>query len=201
MTAMQTRRACPDDAAGVAGVYVRSWQVAFAGLVPQVCLDAMEPNREESKWKARIAAARWPSSGVLVAETEAGIVGFAGFGPSEENPVVAEIGMLYALPEVWGTGIGKQLMSATLMTFEKADYTQATLWVLEDNERARRFYEAAGWHADGAAVEDTTGGASLNKLRYRRALGRPPHRLFRDGVEPNGPSRRRQGGLSSRRRP
>ncbi len=61
-------------------------------------------------------------------------------------------------------------MLATLTTLGQAEYTHATLWVLEDNRRARRFYEAAGWHADGAAVEDTTGGASLNKLRYRRSL-------------------------------
>jgi RimJ/RimL family protein N-acetyltransferase len=170
MTAMQTRRAWPDDASAVAGVYVRSWRVAFAGLVPQQYLDAMDPSREESEWKTRIAETRWPSSGVVVAETEAGIVGFASFGPSQETPDIAEIGTLYAMPEVWGTGTGKQLMLATLTTLGQADYTQATLWVLEDNERARRFYEAAGWRADGAAVEDTTGGASLNKLRYRRPL-------------------------------
>ncbi|MEV0495004.1 hypothetical protein AB0I23_36025, partial [Streptomyces atratus] len=71
---------------------VRSWQTAFAGLVPQHYLDAMDPSREESEWKTRIAETRWPSSGVLVAETEAGIVGFAGFGPSQETPAVAEIG-------------------------------------------------------------------------------------------------------------
>lgn len=171
MTAMQIRQAWPDDASAVAGVYVRSWQAAFAGLVPQHYLDAMEPSREESAWKTRIAEARWPSSGVLVAETEAGIVGFAGFGPSQQTPAVAEIGTLYAVPEAWGTGIGKQLMLATLTALGQADYAQATLWVLEDNERARLFYEAAGWHADGTAVEDTTGGASLNKLRYRRPVG------------------------------
>jgi RimJ/RimL family protein N-acetyltransferase len=62
-------------------------------------------------------------------------------------------------------------MLATMTTLGRADYAQATLWVLEDNERARRFYEAAGWRADGTAVEDTAGGASLNKLRYRRSLG------------------------------
>jgi RimJ/RimL family protein N-acetyltransferase len=171
MTAMQIRQAWPDDASAVAGVYVRSKQVAFAGLVPQHYLDAMDPSGEESRWKTHIAETRWPTSGVLVAETAVGIVGFAGFSPSQETPAVAEIGTLYAMPEVWGTGIGKQLMLATLTTLGQADYTQATLWVLEDNERARRFYEAAGWRADGAAVEDTTGGAALNKLRYRRALG------------------------------
>ena len=113
--------------------------------------------------------------GLLTAETELGIVAFAGFGPSERTPTVAEIGTLYATPEVWGTGIAKQLMLTTLTTLEQADYTQATLWVLEANERARRFYETAGWHADGTTVKDTTGGANLNKLRYRRPLNPPAH--------------------------
>jgi len=171
MTAMQTRQAWPDDASAIAGVHVRSWQAAFAGLVPQHYLDAMDPSREESEWKTRIAETRWPSSGVLVAETKAGIVGFAGFGSSQETSAIAEIGTLYAMPEVWGTGIGKQLMLATLTTLAQAGYAQATLWVLEDNERARRFYEAADWRADGAVVKDTTGGTSLNKLRYRRPVG------------------------------
>lgn len=127
MTAMQIRQTWPDDASAVAGVYVRSWQAAFAGLVPQHYLDAMDPNREESEWKTRIAETRWPSSGVLVAETEAGIVGFASFGPSQDIPVTAEIGTLYAMPEVWGRGIGKQLMLATLAALGQADYPQATL--------------------------------------------------------------------------
>ncbi|MFF2847068.1 GNAT family N-acetyltransferase [Streptomyces sp. NPDC058001] len=77
---------------------------------------------------------------------------------------------LYALPGNWGTGVGRQLMGAVLTALEEAAYPHATLWVLERNERARRFYEAAGWHADGTAVIDTTGGAPLNKLRYRRPL-------------------------------
>jgi GNAT superfamily N-acetyltransferase len=127
-------------------------------------LDELEDHRERG-------GARWPSSGVLVAETEAGIVGFASFGPSQDIPVTAEIGTLYAMPEAWGTGVGKQLMAAALTTLGQADYAQAVLWVLEDNERARRFYEAAGWRPDGAAVVDTTGGAALNKLRYGHPLG------------------------------
>ncbi|GLX48835.1 N-acetyltransferase [Streptomyces hygroscopicus subsp. hygroscopicus] len=168
---MRIRQAGPDDASAVARVHVRSWQVAFAGLVPQHYLDAMDPNHEESSWTSRIAETQWPSSGVLVAETEAGIVGFASFSPSEESSATAEIGTLYAMPEAWGAGVGKRLMAAVLTTLGQADYEQAVLWVLEDNERARRFYEAAGWRPDGAAVVDTTGGATLNKLRYGHPLG------------------------------
>ncbi|MGW8697843.1 N-acetyltransferase family protein [Streptomyces eurythermus] len=172
---MRIRQAGPDDASAVARVHVRSWQAAFAGLVPQHYLDAMDPSHEESRWKSRIAGTRWPSSGVLVAESEAGIVGFASFGPSEESSAIAEIGTLYAMPEVWGAGIGKQLMAAALTTLGQADYAQAVLWVLEGNERARRFYEAAGWRPDGTAVVDTTGGAALDKLRYGHPLGQPAY--------------------------
>ncbi|MEU6663104.1 GNAT family N-acetyltransferase [Streptomyces sp. NPDC046821] len=168
---MRIRQAWPEDAAAVARVYVCSWQSAFAGVVPQPYLDAMDPDREEPGWRRRIAETRWPSSGVLVAERKAGVVGFASFGPADEDPAVAEIGTLYALPEVWGTGAGSRLMVATLAALGHAAYRRATLWVLEDNVRARRFYEGSGWGADGTAVEDTTGGASLNKLRYRHPLG------------------------------
>src|SRR4051812_7138896 len=135
MTAMQTRQAWPDDASAVAGVYVRSWQAAFAGLVTRHYLDALDPSREESEWKTRIAETRWPLSGVLVAETEAGIVGFAGFSPSQETPAVGKSARFTRCPKSGAL----HLMRATLMTLRQAEYTQATLWGLEDNRRARHF--------------------------------------------------------------
>jgi RimJ/RimL family protein N-acetyltransferase len=46
-----------------------------------------------------------------------------------------------------------------------------TLWVFEANTRARRFYERAGFALDGGRKPVERGGASLNELRYRRALG------------------------------
>jgi hypothetical protein len=35
----------------------------------------------------------------------------------------------------------------------EAGYTAATLWVIDGNRRARRFYAAAGWSVDGATKE------------------------------------------------
>jgi hypothetical protein len=46
----------------------------------------------------------------------------------------------------------------------------ATLWVLQDNARARRFYSQAGWAADGAAKTDDVDGFPLLEVRYRRPL-------------------------------
>jgi hypothetical protein len=42
------------------------------------------------------------------------------------------------------------------------------LWVLAGNARARRFYEIAGWVADGAERTSEVFGATVSEVRYRR---------------------------------
>jgi RimJ/RimL family protein N-acetyltransferase len=44
--------------------------------------------------------------------------------------------------------------------------TKAHLWVLEENLRARKFYERLGWRPDGGRSSDAYGGVSLGALRY-----------------------------------
>lgn len=171
MRIRQGRRA---DAPAIAGIHVRSWQAAFAGVIPQDYLDEMDPRRDEPGWDALLAEEAWPRAGILVAERQQGVVAFTGFAPVQDEPSLATVRTFYLLPEVWGSGVAKPLMVAMLATLDEAGYEQAVLWVLEANARARRFYEAAGWRADGATEFDTTGGAALTKLRYRRALKREP---------------------------
>jgi len=48
-------------------------------------------------------------------------------------------------------------------------FTCAILWVLEGNERAERFYCAAGSERDGRKL-DTVQGVEVAELRYRKAL-------------------------------
>ncbi|WP_411074424.1 GNAT family N-acetyltransferase [Streptomyces sp. cmx-4-7] len=91
-----------------------------------------------------------------------------GFDPAP----TAELAALYALPEVWGTGIGRALLSVTTGALVTAGFRSAALWVFAGNGRARRFYEAAGWRADGGAAREETGGWILEELRYRRDLSR-----------------------------
>ena len=44
----------------------------------------------------------------------------------------------------------------------------ARLWVMEGNERAERFYQAAGWVADGGRKVDDFQGAEVIELRYAK---------------------------------
>jgi RimJ/RimL family protein N-acetyltransferase len=64
------------------------------------------------------------------------------------------------------------LMAAAMRSFEAAGFTCATLWVLETNLRAQRFYSHLGWEPDGAVRDEVVGGAVIRDVRYRYALGR-----------------------------
>ena len=53
----------------------------------------------------------------------------------------------YVTPERWGTGVAATLHDAALAAV--ADCAEVKLWVLEENLRARRFYEKHGWRPNG----------------------------------------------------
>jgi GNAT superfamily N-acetyltransferase len=56
---------------------------------------------------------------------------------------------LYVLPEWWSRRIGQQLHDEALDRLRAAGSTDCSLWVLEHNDRGRRFYERLGWHENG----------------------------------------------------
>jgi GNAT superfamily N-acetyltransferase len=113
-----------------------------------------------------------------------GIVGYASFGPETdvlsapwphplttdgEDGSVAELYALYVRPAWWSTGTGRALMERVLARTSAAGFLSISLWVLQDNRRARRFYERAGFAPDGATnVLDRLG--CVTELRYRRTL-------------------------------
>ena len=168
------RRATVEDAAAIAVVHVRSWQSAYRGLIAQDYLDGLDPRQREGRWAQWLAAADWPRRGTLVAEDGGSVIGFASLVPTrdeETDPAeVGEITAIYLLPDRWGGGVGRALMNAALAVLAEAGYREATLWVLDTNDRARRFYETGGWRADGAAKVDTGLGVELREVRYRMAL-------------------------------
>ncbi|MFC8506581.1 GNAT family N-acetyltransferase [Streptomyces sp. NPDC057411] len=179
---MQIREAGPSDAAAVAAVHVRSWQAAYRGLVPDAYLDSLDVGARAEVWRDRLAAPDAPS--VLVAEEDA-VVAFACFRPSpdgERDPAVtAELSALYAVPEVWGRGVGRELLGATVGSMAAAGFREAVLWVFEANSRARAFYEAAGWRPDGTSAREETGGRKLTELRYWRPDFPHPVHMARTG--------------------
>lgn len=164
------RRAETADAQALARVHVRTWQEAYRGLMPQDYLDSLDVARWRSGWDRVLEAMDWPRTGVLVAEDHDEVVGFVYFGPSRDDgePTGGEIYSIYAVPGVWGQGVGRELMAAGLAALADAGFAEASLWVLDTNTRARRFYEAGGWTVDEAGRTLDLRGFSVCEVRYRR---------------------------------
>jgi len=60
---------------------------------------------------------------------------------------------LYVRPAAWGTGVADRLHELAIEALRAEGVETARLWVLEENRRARRFYERHGWFADGSTRE------------------------------------------------
>lgn len=174
---MTVRPADARDAAAIALVHVQAWQAAYRGLIPQDYLAGLDASQRQAAWERRLAETRLPAAGTLVAEVDDRVVGFAHLCPTrdagEDPQAIGEITSIYLAPHVWGRGIGKTLITASVDVLTRAGYQQATLWVLEANERARRFYQACGWFPDGAVKRDESRGFPLTEVRYRRPAGCP----------------------------
>jgi GNAT superfamily N-acetyltransferase len=171
---MAVRPAGVDDAARIAEIHVRSWQVAYQGLMPQDYLDGLDPAQRLATRIERLETADWSCGGCFVVTGVDGqLAGFADTGRTRDADVsdrVGEIRAIYLVPDAWGQGLGRELMSAALDHLTTCSYEQVALWVLDTNARARRFYEMAGFRPDGAVKVDGTHGFPLTEVRYRRPL-------------------------------
>jgi len=164
------REARPDDAAGVARVHVRSWQVGYRGLLPDDQLDGLRPEDRAVRYDFTGRDPQLPAT--LVAVEEGVICGFVTTGPAGDADAAGcgEVLALYVDPDAWGRGVGRGLMTEGRAVLVRRRFTEAVLWVLVGNARAERFYVADGWARDGHQRRDEVWGIAVDEIRYRRSL-------------------------------
>jgi L-amino acid N-acyltransferase YncA len=163
---MEVRRATVADAVAIADVHVRTWQVAYEHVFGSERLAGLDSAARAARWRRAIE----DGEAVFVAETDDRVVGFASIGPSRDPAGVGELYAIYALPDSWGSGAGPALMRASVDALRVAGFREAILWVLDDNPRARRFYEREGWELGVARREDDFLGVRVPEAQYRIAL-------------------------------
>ena len=164
---VMVRPAGRQDARAVAEVHVGSWQWAYRGLMPDDFLDGLSVDQREGFWSDRLAA---ENHGVVVAaDLDGNVVGFASISACRDDDAserTGELEAIYVTEETAGTGTGRALVDAAVEMLRARGFGRATLWVLETNDRARRFYERAGWHWDGARSDHQVQCLNLPIVRY-----------------------------------
>jgi ribosomal protein S18 acetylase RimI-like enzyme len=169
---MRIREAEPKDAEAIAEVHVRSWQAAYRGQLTDEYLDGLSVGErlEQHRRSLEQPRAEWRT---WVAEDEGRVTAFAVTGPSEDadaEPSTGEVYAIYVEPDRVGTGLGRELFEHAVDDLRERGFSVVTLWVLETNERARRFYEVAGWRADGTETNERVDCEMRPTVRYRVEL-------------------------------
>jgi len=167
------RAATLADARAMAQIHVDGWRAAYRGQMPDALLDSLSVEQRTEHRRKDIETPRSPEHRNWVAEDDGRVVAFAITGPSRDagtSPDVAELFAIYAAPTRWGTGAGRALLGHVLDDLRARRVAAVTLWVLDTNARARRFYEIAGFATDGAEKVEPFGGVRLREVRYRLAL-------------------------------
>jgi GNAT superfamily N-acetyltransferase len=168
---MLIREAEPQDATEIARVHVRSWQVAYRGLLPDAYLDQLRPEDRAARYELASGDPTKPQT--MVAVEDAAIRGFATVMPSRDADLqgYGELCALYLDPGWWSRGIGVALIAAARARLAEMGFRDACLWLLVGNTRAGRFYEMDGWKPDGLIRTAEIWGVTVEELRYVRGIG------------------------------
>jgi ribosomal protein S18 acetylase RimI-like enzyme len=193
VTVVALRDARPGDELPVAELHVRSWQEAYRELMPADFLAALDPRERAGRYGFEDEEGPTTVLAVLAEEGSEGdpsltkgevrsrspsdpsveaVLGFVTFGESRDRDTegLGEIYALYVDPDRYRGGVGRLLMAAARRRLSEVGFTEAILWVLQGNARARSFYEREGWRRDGATREENPYDIVSNVNRFRRQL-------------------------------
>jgi GNAT superfamily N-acetyltransferase len=172
---IEIREATREDADAICDAHVAAWREGYRHVFSAALLwgDDFDSTRRD-RWR------RWEFTGERFAAVVDGrVVGFAHIGPERDRPDVegehpqgrGEVYGFYLHPDVWGSGAALELMAAAERRLVELGYTEAVLWVLEDNPRGRAFYDKTGWRPTGARVMfDSYCDEPVPEVEYRRVL-------------------------------
>lgn len=167
---MNFRQARAIDAPKLAQVHVDSWHAAYKGLVPDAFLRGFTYQRREEAF--RLALESKSEETYLIEENDRAI-GILTIGASRDadlDPrICGEIWGIYISPDYWRRGIGMKLIQEAERILQGRGFQKIVLWVLEGNTTAISFYEAVGYHRNGA-IKKVDLGVSLNVVRYTKLI-------------------------------
>lgn len=162
---MEIREATIDDVKYISRIHALSWKEAYRGIVPQAYLDELK----EDFWVPAFTG--WIKGNALAAQLiydRGSPVGCIAYGKSRDEALHdwGEIVSLYLLKEYFGKGYGSGLFASALQDLRQSGYKSIYLWVLKENERARRFYERNGFQCSTDECIFEIMGKQLTDVRY-----------------------------------
>jgi ribosomal protein S18 acetylase RimI-like enzyme len=156
-----------EDAHSIATVQIRSWQAAYSAILDPDWLLSLSVEARAKRWQEILPAG---DSKTHVHRHEGRVTGFVSFGKCRDEGAPGtqgEIWALYVAPETWGQGVGRALLEHAVHELRVHAFTSVSLWVLKENHRGVRFYEACGFErVPGSGKLFALGGRQVDEIAY-----------------------------------
>ncbi|HIW61070.1 MAG TPA: GNAT family N-acetyltransferase [Candidatus Stackebrandtia excrementipullorum] len=177
------RPARETDVTEIARIQLSTWRHAYASIVPQDVLDAMDERWLAEHWHEACVNPPSPAHQVFVAVEQSEsdrqntrVVGFGAVGPDEEEPAEASVGAVTEMliePRFGRRGHGSRLLSAAVSHWREHDITTVHAWVFARDAATLAFYKSAGWETDGSRRTLDMSGQRVAQLRLHCDVSEP----------------------------
>ena len=150
-----------DNPLEISNIYESSWKCAYKDIISQEYLDSIPTGR----WANSINKVGMNN---LILIENGMIIGTASFCKSRWKTYndYGEIVSIYFLPDYIGKGYGRLLLNKCIDKLKQCGFSKVLLWVLEDNHRARKFYEKSGFICSEIFMNDNIGGKDVREVLY-----------------------------------
>jgi GNAT superfamily N-acetyltransferase len=165
-----------EDAEALGTIEAASYLDTYRGIMPASVLARVQPERMIERVRPRLAAlAESPPEEAMrlwVVEVDGDVRGYATTEPATDQflpppPGAGELESLYLHPSAIGQGLGRALLEHAVDDLRSRGFDLLVLWAFEQNERARRFYERAGWTLDVTGEHWVLDDVPVPIVRYR----------------------------------
>ena len=160
------RKASSEDADTLAQMHAQSWRHRYRGILLDAYLEQEVEADRMRVWRERL---RDPSATqhIVMALEGNTPAGFACAYAQHDPRWGTLLDNLHVLPLWQGKGVGRALMGEVARWMKRQAREEGLyLWVYEQNEGARAFYERVGGTRQEATVVDNPGGGKGTVWRY-----------------------------------
>lgn len=131
-------------------VHAMSWQKAYKDIIPKEILNKFTPENRAIIFKEAIATRPEEFYLFKVENKPAGIALLHKRHEDQAADVDGEIYAFYFHPDYWGHDCTHSAFQYCIDRLIEIGFQTISIWVLEENYRARRFYEKFGFSYDGS---------------------------------------------------
>ena len=150
-------------------IHAQSWKTAYKTIIPYSILDNISAQKRE-KYFHKVLFEKSEENVLIFSGNDP--VGFITLGECRDEDLDSswgEIWGIYLLPSHWNQGIGTELINWGINVLQSRGYGKVSLWVLEKNINARKFYEKLAFSHDGLKKR-LNFGIPLNEYRYVKVI-------------------------------